>query len=488
MARSGTTAVRASVASAGVALALASAAWIEPAEWRTYAVFLAFAFAFSFVWLDSDAPTSVAHMATATAFVYIAGFPILFLELVARSVAYPLIFAAGRRGLITLPRPLRPLVQDDPAAARSARLDLAAMLGLATIGSAARVAVVQLARAAGVESLIAMIAMGEPVAYAIMGVLSARLPLPTAQYVVAAPQRLPAEDERVDVIFAAVLIVPFLVLLIAYGWLEHGLVGAAAWSLTSLAPHGLVQLLVRRRHLLDERHAALERATAAVARKQAEIEDFAYTVAHDLKAPLGAIGMTADCLLDGELADPVRSDVTRILRLAGETENMIVDLLGMVRIVSEPEPVETVDLGAVTAQALELLQPHIAARSVEVDVTTPLPAIPGQTTKLRHLVANLVGNAIRFVPPGTGRIGVSATRDGASVVLAVRDNGVGIPAGYHQAIFEMFRRVPNGEGAHAGSGMGLAIVKRIVETHGGEVWVESTPGVGSVFRVRLPAG
>jgi signal transduction histidine kinase len=485
MPRSDPTAVRASVAAAGVALALASAAWIDPAQWRTYAVFLALAFAFSFVWLDSDAPTSVAHMATATAFVYIAGFPILFLELVARLAAYPLIFAAARRGLVALPRPLRPLAQGDPAAARSARLDLAAMLGLATIGSAARVAVVQVARAAGFKSLIAMIAMGEPIAYVVMGVLSLRLPLPTAQYVVA-PQRLPAEDERVDVIFAAVLIVPFLVLLIAYGWLQHGLVGAAAWSLTTLAPHGLVQLLVQRRHLLADRHAALERANATLARKQAEVEDFTYTVAHDLKAPLGAIGMTADGLLDGELGESARSDVARILRLSGETENMIVDLLGMVRIVSEPEAVETVDLGTVTAQALEVLQPHLAARAVQVDVTAPLPVIPGQATKLRHVVTNLVGNAIRFVPAGTGRIGVSAKRDGASVVLAVRDNGIGIPAEYHRAIFEMFRRVPDGGGERAGSGMGLTIVKRIVETHGGEVWVESTPGRGSVFRVKLP--
>ena len=82
---------------------------------------------------------------------------------------------------------------------------------------------------------------------------------------------------------------------------------------------------------------------------------------------------------------------------------------------------------------------------------------------------------------------MSATREGASVVLSVRDNGVGIPAEYHDAIFEMFRRVPNGDGGEAGSGVGLAIVKRIVETHRGQVWVDSAPGAGSVFRVRLPA-
>ena len=492
MARGGNrvTAIRASIGAAGVVLAASSAAWIVPAAWPTYAVFLALAFAFSFVWLDSPAPTSVAYMATSTAFVYIAGFPVLFLEKVARALAYPAMFSAARRGWITLPRPLRPLADANPARVRAARLDLAAMLGLATIGSAVRVAVMQLARAAGIESLIAMIALGEPTAYAVMGGLSAVLPLPTGEYVVAAPQRLPAEDQRVDVIFSAVLIVPFLVLLIAYGWLEHGLIGAAAWSLTSLAPHGLVQLLIRRRHLLDERHVALERATASLARKQAEIEDFAYAIAHDLKAPLTAISMTADGVLDAhpnDIPEDVRTDVARVLRVAGETENMIGELLRMMRIVSEPEPVETVDLGAVTAQAIDLLQQHIAARRVQVAVVAPLPEVPGQATKLSHVVANLVDNAIRFVPAETGAIDVSATRDGSSVVLSVRDNGVGIPLEYHDAIFEMFRRVPDGNGGQSGSGMGLAIVKRIVETHGGEVSVDSVPGAGAVFRVRLPA-
>lgn len=236
---------------------------------------------------------------------------------------------------------------------------------------------------------------------------------------------------------------------------------------------------------------ARERAGDALARKQAEIEEFTSTVAHDLKAPLSAITMTADCLLEANgdaLPDPVRRDVAQILRLAGETETMIGDLLRMVRIVSEPEPVGPVDLGAITAQAVDVLRPHLAARRVQVDVTTPLPAIPGQATKLRHVMANLIGNALRFVPPGTGAIGVRATREGRSVVLAVRDNGVGIPPEYHDAIFELFRRVPEGNGSEGGSGIGLAIVKRIVETHGGEVWVDSVPGEGSVFSVRLPAG
>ena len=199
-------------------------------------------------------------------------------------------------------------------------------------------------------------------------------------------------------IFSAVFIVPFVVLLISYGYLEHGLIGAAAWSLTSLAPHGLGQLLIRRRHLLDERRVAL-------ARKNREIEEFTQTVAHDLKVPLSAISMRTSMVLNGHgkaLPDAARADLTSAIRLARQTETMVTDLLRMVRIVSEPEPVGTVDLGAITAEALEALQPHIAARGVRVNVTTPLPAVPGQPTKLGHVVANLLGNAIRFVPPGTG--------------------------------------------------------------------------------------
>jgi signal transduction histidine kinase len=153
----------------------------------------------------------------------------------------------------------------------------------------------------------------------------------------------------------------------------------------------------------------------------------------------------------------------------------------------EAEPVGTVDLGAVVADALEVLEPQIATRRVRVDVATPLPSVPGQATKLGHVVGNLIGNAIRFVPEETGEIAVSSAREDGALVLSVRDNGVGIPAEYHETIFEMFRRVPDGDGG-AGSGMGLAIVRRIVEGHGGRVWVESVRGAGCTFQVRLPVG
>lgn len=146
-------------------------------------VFFVLAFAFSFVWADSESPTSVLYMVTATAFIYIGGAPILTFELLARLTAYPLVFAAAERGWLQVPLPLKAVVAPDRRRAWNARLNLGTLLGLATIGSLVRLAVVHLAHAADVASPIGTILLGEVAAYGVMGLVGASLPLPSTEYV-----------------------------------------------------------------------------------------------------------------------------------------------------------------------------------------------------------------------------------------------------------------------------------------------------------------
>jgi two-component system, OmpR family, phosphate regulon sensor histidine kinase PhoR len=121
-----------------------------------------------------------------------------------------------------------------------------------------------------------------------------------------------------------------------------------------------------------------------------------------------------------------------------------------------------------------------------------LPRVWGQSQKLAHVVSNLLSNAVKYVPAGSGEVRLAGEVRNGHVVFSVHDNGIGIPPAYHNGIFELFGRVPGKEQAVegsvvAGTGVGLAIVKRIVEAHEGRVWVESTPGLGSRFFVQLPA-
>jgi signal transduction histidine kinase len=259
------------------------------------------------------------------------------------------------------------------------------------------------------------------------------------------------------------------------------------------------------RHLQEkvaERTAALtatNRELGAKARaleeKQDELKDFVYTVTHDLKSPLSAILLTADLLLQREgdtLRVESREDLERIVRLAGGTEDMIRDLLELFRITSLPEAPTWVELGPLVARALETLAPQIAAKGIRVEVAT-LPRVWGEPRKLAHVVTNLLSNALKYVATGRGRVEVSGGADDGSVLLSVRDNGIGIARAYQRGIFDLFGRAPgpdqvvDGE-AVAGTGVGLAIVKRIVEGHHGTVSVDSEPGAGSRFTVRLPAG
>jgi len=245
---------------------------------------------------------------------------------------------------------------------------------------------------------------------------------------------------------------------------------------------------------VGERTAQLEASFHALQDKQDELKAFAYIVSHDLKNPVNAVLLTADLLLQREgaaLSPRGRDDLESIVRLAGGTEDMIRDLLTLFKVVSARENPSWVDLDGLVATALDTLRPEIEAKGVRVE-TTSLPRVWGQSEKLGHVVVNLLSNAVKYVSAGCGIVQVSSAAENGQVLLSVSDNGIGIPKIYHDRVFKLFGRVPPNEQqvdgeAVVGTGVGLAIVKRIVETHGGNVSVESESGVGSRFCVRLPA-
>jgi len=266
------------------------------------------------------------------------------------------------------------------------------------------------------------------------------------------------------------------------------------YQLRNLAHH-LQEKVAERTAALTEMNRELGSKARALEEKQDELRDFVYTVTHDLKSPLSAILLTADLLLqrDGQaLGAESRDDLERIVRLAGGTEDMIRDLLELFKITSLPEAPAWIELGTVVDRALETLHPLIAAKRARVEVAR-LPRVWGEPRKLGHVVTNLLSNALKYVPAGQGRVEVAGAVENGTVLFSVRDNGIGISPAYQRGIFDLFGRVPGPEQVVdgepvGGTGVGLAIVKRIVEGHRGTVSVESEPGAGSRFTVRLPAG
>jgi len=257
----------------------------------------------------------------------------------------------------------------------------------------------------------------------------------------------------------------------------------------------LRQKVAERTRELTTANQQLAANARALQAKQEEFRDFVYAVTHDLKGPVNAILLTADLLaqrVGAGLDAESRQELDRIVRLAGATEDMIRDLLDLFRITSLSEDPDWVELSRVTEAAVERLRPKLLAKHARVEVNG-LPRVWGQPSKLARVVANLLDNAVKYVPAGRGRIEIAGGLENGHVVLTVRDNGIGIPEPYRHSIFDLFVRVPPDEQlvegeAVPGSGVGLNVVKRIVETHGGTVAVESAVRGGSCFTVRLPAG
>ena len=232
----------------------------------------------------------------------------------------------------------------------------------------------------------------------------------------------------------------------------------------------------------------LRSALAELSRSNEDLESFAYTASHDLKAPLitimGFLGMLEQDAEKGN-AEQMKSDIVRIGDAARKMARLLDDLLELSRIGRTGGNREEAPMGELAREAVELLNGQIEERRVRVEIGPDLPVVRGERSRLVHLLTNLLGNAVKYMgDQAEPRVEVGARRDRDETVCYVRDNGMGIDPRHKDRIFGLFHQLDN---ESDGTGTGLAIAKRIVETHGGRIWVESEVGEGSTFCFTLPA-
>lgn len=237
---------------------------------------------------------------------------------------------------------------------------------------------------------------------------------------------------------------------------------------------------------------AMQRYAEQLERSNRELQEFAYVASHDLQEPLRKIIAFGDRLersASPKLDEHEKDYVMRMQRAAGRMRNMIDGLLNLSRITTKAQPFVPVNLNQVMNEVLLDLEVRIENTNAEVQVS-PLPTVRADPVQMRQLLLNLTANAIKFsradVPPVVKISGSVSRVDGKrKVKLSVSDNGIGIDERFSERIFQPFQRL-HGVGEYEGSGMGLAIVHKIIERHGGSIQVSSQPGVGTTFTVTLP--
>jgi light-regulated signal transduction histidine kinase (bacteriophytochrome) len=240
---------------------------------------------------------------------------------------------------------------------------------------------------------------------------------------------------------------------------------------------------------LLSRASALERANIRLARSNEELEQFAYIASHDLSEPLRAISGPIS-LLARRYHDQLDAEADQFIEFAVDgcrrMQAIIDDLLALSRAGRIDGELQQVDCNLLVSSVVAGLGARIAETGAVVRVD-PLPTVTGQPTQLGQVFQNLISNALKFIPPGVvPEVVVSAERIGDEWDFSVTDNGIGIEARHRERIFGMFKRLHN-RSEYEGSGIGLALCKRIVEREGGRIGVEAAPsGQGSCFWFALP--
>ena len=251
----------------------------------------------------------------------------------------------------------------------------------------------------------------------------------------------------------------------------------------------LEELVQQRTSELEAANAHLRSTTAELASSNQELEQFAYVASHDLQEPLravtGYLGLIEKQLGD-QLEDKVRHHVDGAVQGASRMHTLITDLLALSRVGTRGHALQPAGLDAVLDQALEGLGASVRETGARI-TRDPLPILSVDASQMAQLFQNLVGNALKFRGERPPEIHVSAERKPDQWVFGVRDNGIGIESQYFERIFLIFQRLHTRK-HYSGTGIGLAICKKIVERHGGAISVESQPGQGSTFYFSIPDG
>jgi signal transduction histidine kinase len=222
--------------------------------------------------------------------------------------------------------------------------------------------------------------------------------------------------------------------------------------------------------------------------KNAELERFTYTVSHDLKSPLvtikGFLGYIEQDAVMGNI-DRLKGDIRRISDAVEKMGQLLKGLLELSRIGRFIKPAELISFEELACEPIGLLNGSIGERGITLELQSNLPAVYGDRQRLVEALQNLLENAVQYMGAQSKPridVGQHGEEDGKPIFF-VKDNGIGIAPEYHELVFGLFNKLdPKGEG----TGIGLTLVKRIIEFHGGRIWVESEAGKGSTFYFTLP--
>jgi len=226
---------------------------------------------------------------------------------------------------------------------------------------------------------------------------------------------------------------------------------------------------------------------AELRRSNSDLEQFAYIASHDLQEPLRMVASYTELLAErykGQLDDRADKYIFYAVDGAKRMQRLVADLLAFARVGSQGKTLKPVDSGAVLNEVLRVLMPRIQAAAADVQAGD-MPTVLADEDQLFQLLQNLLSNALKFRSEAPPCIRISAAPEGQAWRFSVADNGIGIEPQYQERIFQMFQRLHE-RGRYEGSGIGLSIVKRILERHGGRIWLDSALGQGSTFYFTLP--